>query len=188
MPPAGRLRLRCTGWHSFLADHATRTTSRTSCGWTSSGAVEVGREPSEHGRGAARVAVCSLPRRGGWRGELLGRRLLLRRQADAGLGHLVGDLVGRAASRRSERSRTSSRVCIRRSSLLVHPGRVEGLAAVEGADLAGHVDDAAAVDDVVGRVEDAVLEERAARRRGRPAGCWRRRRSPWPSAAAGCRR
>ena len=46
--------------------------------------------------------------------------------------------------------------------LHLDPGRIEGLLAVQRADLAGHVDDAAAVDDVVRQVERAALIERAA--------------------------
>ena len=73
--------------------------------------------------------------------------------------------------------------------LALDPGRIEGRPGLQRADFAGHIDDAAAVDDVVGQRRACRAANSAAPDfRGRRAGCWRRRRSPCPSAAAGCRR
>src|SRR5687767_9381827 len=74
----------------------------------------------------------------------LGRRLLARGADDAGLGDLARDLVGRPALAQGlvEDLFQGQRQAV---ELLVHPGRVERLAALQGADLAGDVDDAAAV-------------------------------------------
>ena len=60
---------------------------------------------------------------------------------------------------------------------LAHQARV-AVAEIFGAD----VDDPAGVDHIIGRIEDAARRAAARRPRASPAGCWRRRRRPAPSA------
>ena len=73
-------------------------------------------------------------------------------------GHLAGHLVGRTAlgDRAVEHFFQGEHQA---RQLALHPGRLEGLTGVQGADLAGHIDDAAAVDHIVRRIEQAKVEQ-----------------------------
>ena len=91
-------------------------------------------------------------------------------RADQPLRHRVRDLGGVAAGRRALRP---DRLELAGNGLDPRADHVlVAVAQIFGRD----VDDAAGVDHIIGRVEDAAARECGRRRRGWRAGCWRRRR------------
>ena len=83
------------------------------------------------------------------------------RPADPQAGHLVGHLVGRAALGLGAVEDLVQGLH-QPVELGLHPGRVEGLVPGQCADLAGDVYDPAAVDHIVGQVEEPVVVDRLA--------------------------